>query len=42
MGNLTIKGWSKPGDEIPQPTGIVMGRNLRNPEQLSEDKVQKD
>jgi hypothetical protein len=23
------QGWSKPGDEIPQPVGIVMGANLR-------------
>jgi hypothetical protein len=22
-------GWSKPGDEIAQPVGITMGRNLR-------------
>ena len=32
MGKLIIEGWSKPGDEIPQPVGIVMGRNLRKPE----------
>jgi hypothetical protein len=36
MGTVVLHGWSKPGDEIPQPTGIVMGRNLRKPEQLSE------
>jgi hypothetical protein len=24
-----IKGWSKPGDEIPQPIGVVLGGNLR-------------
>jgi hypothetical protein len=23
------KGWSKPGDEIPQPIGVVLGGNLR-------------
>jgi hypothetical protein len=32
MGKLIIEGWSKPGDEIPQPTGILMGRNLRPPQ----------
>jgi hypothetical protein len=43
MGNLTIKGWSTSSDEIPQPTGIVLGRNLRKPKQLSEaEKVLND
>jgi hypothetical protein len=32
MGTVTHHGWSKPGDEIPQPTGIIMGRNLRPPQ----------
>jgi hypothetical protein len=32
MGNLTIKGWSTSSHEIPQPTGILMGRNLRPPQ----------
>jgi hypothetical protein len=32
MGKLINEGWSKPGDEIPQPTSIIMGRNLRKPE----------
>jgi hypothetical protein len=31
MGTVKHHGWSKPGDEIPQPVGIVMGRNLRKP-----------
>ena len=26
MGTVTHHGWSKPGDDIPQPVGIVMGR----------------
>jgi hypothetical protein len=29
MGKVTHHGWYKPGDDIPQPTGIIMGRNLR-------------
>jgi hypothetical protein len=37
MGRVTHHGWSKPGDDIPQPVGIVMGRNLRPPQpELSE------
>ena len=32
MGKVIHEGWSRPGDDIPQPTGIVMGRNLRKPE----------
>jgi hypothetical protein len=32
MGKVTHHGWSKPGDEIAQPVGIVMGANLRKPE----------
>jgi hypothetical protein len=39
MGKLIIKGWSKPGDEIAQPTGVIMGRNLRKPRQPSEAEV---
>jgi hypothetical protein len=31
MGTVTHKGWYKPGDDIPQPTSIIMGRNLRTP-----------
>jgi hypothetical protein len=23
------KGWSKPGEEIPQPISVVLGNNLR-------------
>ena len=30
------KGWAKPGDEIAQPVGIVLGGNLR---QNTESKV---
>ena len=32
MGKVTHHGWSKPGDEIAQPVGVVMGANLRKPE----------
>jgi hypothetical protein len=32
MGTVTHHGWSKPGDDIPQPVSIVMGRNLRPPQ----------
>jgi hypothetical protein len=31
-------GWSKPGDDIPQPTSIVMGANLRKPSPTLEPK----
>jgi hypothetical protein len=37
MGTVTHHGWRKPSDEIPQPTSIIMGRNLRPPQpELSE------
>jgi hypothetical protein len=36
MGTVKHHGWSKPGDEIPQPVGIVMGRNLRKPAPVRE------
>jgi hypothetical protein len=36
MGNLTIKGWYTSSDEIPQPTSIVTGKNLRKPEPPTE------
>ena len=26
---LINRGWAKPGDEIPQPIGVVLGGNLR-------------
>jgi len=29
MAKLIYKGWLKPGDEIPQPIGVVLGGNLR-------------
>jgi hypothetical protein len=29
MAKLIYKGWSKPGEEIPQPIGVVLGGNLR-------------
>jgi len=29
MGMVINLGWSKPGDEIPQPIGIVISANLR-------------
>jgi len=36
MGKVTHHGWSRPDDEIPQPTSILLGRNLRvNSEQPS-------
>jgi hypothetical protein len=37
MAKHIHEGWSKPGDEIPQPTDVMMGRNLRPPQpELSE------
>jgi hypothetical protein len=30
MGKFTRHCWRTSSEEIPQPTGIVMGRNLRN------------
>jgi hypothetical protein len=35
MGTVTHHGWRTSSDEIPQPTGVIMGRNLRKPKQLS-------
>jgi hypothetical protein len=32
MGKVTHHGWSNPDDDIPQPVGIVMDRNLRPPQ----------
>jgi hypothetical protein len=29
MAKLINRGWSKPGDEIPQPIFVVLGGNLR-------------
>jgi hypothetical protein len=29
MGKLTNHGWSTSSDEIPQPTSILLGANLR-------------
>jgi hypothetical protein len=29
MAKVINKGWWKPGDEIPQPVGIVLGKNFR-------------
>jgi len=29
MAKLINKGWSKPGDEIPQPISVLLGGNLR-------------
>jgi hypothetical protein len=29
MAKHIHKGWSKPGDEIPQPISVVLGGNLR-------------
>jgi hypothetical protein len=26
MGTVKHHGWSKPGDDIPQPTSIIMGK----------------
>jgi hypothetical protein len=31
MGTVTHHGWYTSEDEIPQPTSIIMGRNLRTP-----------
>jgi hypothetical protein len=30
MGTVTHKGWYTSSDEIPQPTSILIGRNLRS------------
>ncbi len=30
MGTVTHHGWRTSSDEIPQPTSIVMGKNLRS------------
>ena len=30
MGKVTHLGWATSSDDIPQPVGIVMGRNLRS------------
>jgi hypothetical protein len=30
MGKVTHRGWLTSYDDIPQPTGIIMGRNLRS------------
>ena len=38
MAKLINKGWSKPGDEIPQPIGIVLGSNLRRNTEPPENK----
>ena len=35
MGTVTHHGWRTSLDEIPQPVGIVMGRNLR-PDQTAQ------
>jgi hypothetical protein len=31
MGTVTHRGWYTSEDEIPQPTSIIMGGNLRTP-----------
>ena len=31
MGKFINHGWSKPGDDIPQPVSLVTGANLRKP-----------
>jgi hypothetical protein len=31
MGTVKHHGWSKPGVDIPQPTSIIMGKNLSRP-----------
>lgn len=36
MGKVIHEGWSTSEDEIPQPVGVVMGRNLRPQPELSE------
>ena len=39
MAKVINKGWSKPGDEIPQPVGVVLGGNQsRNSEPQSPPK----
>jgi hypothetical protein len=29
MGKVTHRGWYNSSDEIPEPTSVVLGRNLR-------------
>jgi len=29
MAKLIYEGWSKPGEEIPQPISVVLGSNLK-------------
>jgi hypothetical protein len=47
MAKLIFEGWSKPGDVIPQPISVVLGRNLRknsepsSPPPKEEDKENK-
>jgi hypothetical protein len=36
MATVTHHGWSKPSDDIPQPVGVVLGRNLRPRPPLTE------
>ena len=39
MAKHIQEGWVTSSDDIPQPTGIIMGRNLRKPRQPSEAEV---
>jgi hypothetical protein len=42
MGTVKHHGWSTSEDEIPQPTSIVMGKNLRQSERSQEEPRQKE
>jgi hypothetical protein len=37
MGKHIHEGWYTSSDEIPQPTSIIRGRNLRKPEPAAPD-----
>ncbi len=41
MGKVTHLGWSSSSDEIPEPTSILLGKNLRkNSDQASKKQKQ--
>jgi hypothetical protein len=41
MGKVTNHGWVNSSDEIPQPTSILLGRNLRkNPNEISKKETE--
>jgi hypothetical protein len=42
MAKHIFKGWSKPGDVIPQPISVVLGRNLRPSSKTSSSPPEKE